>query len=444
MSVNAQTQAVRGAYSVLLSLNAALFDDARPDRCLVAARAVGDATARSADAEPHPRQPGANLTHLLNPQALTELRAFATPPCLSLYQPTHRRHPENQQDPILFRHGIEALSISLRQRHTAAQTQALLAPFQALADDANFWNHTLDGLAVLGGTGLFRVFVLSRPVAELAVVANSFHTKPLRRVLQSVDRYQVLGLSLNRIRLFEGERDGIAEIEPAPGVPRTVTDALGDELTEPHHTVSSYGGIGGASSPMHHGQGGKKDEVDKDAERFFRAVDRAVAEHHSKPSGLPLILAALAEHHHLFHQVSHNPLLLTSGIDVNPDALSPDQLRQRAWQAVEPQYRARQTRWADEFGAARAKGLGSDNLADVARAAATGRVDMLLIEAERQIAGHLDDSSGRIIAADLENPNIDDLLDDLGELVLKMGGQVHVLPADRMPGSAGLAATYRH
>ena len=25
------------------------------------------------------------------------------PPCLSLYQPTHRAHPEKQQDPIRFR-----------------------------------------------------------------------------------------------------------------------------------------------------------------------------------------------------------------------------------------------------------------------------------------------------------------------------------------------------
>ncbi len=384
------------------------------------------------------------MTHSLNPQALAELTAFAKPPCLSLYQPTHRRHPENQQDPIRFRHGIEALSISLRQQHSAAQTQALLAPFQALAEDADFWNHTLDGLAVFGGTGLFRVFVLTRPEAELAVVANSFHTKPLRRVLQSAGRYQVLGLSLHKIRLFEGDRDGMAAIELAPGVPRTISDALGDELTEPHHKVSSHGGIGGASSPMHHGQGGKKDEVDKDAERFFRAVDRAVAEQHSKPSGLPLILAALPEHHHLFRQVSHNPLLLATGIDVNPDALSPDQLRQRAWQAVEPQYQAQRTRWADEFGAARAKGLGSDNLADVASAAAAGRVGVLLIEAGRQIAGHLDERSGHIVADDLDHPQIDDVLDDLGALVEKMGGQVHVLPADRMPVSAGLAATYRH
>jgi Bacterial archaeo-eukaryotic release factor family 3 len=384
------------------------------------------------------------MQHSLTPQALAELKTLVAPPCLSLYQPTHRSHPDNQQDLLRFRQGVEALTTSLRQLHSAEDTQALIEPFEALAADADFWNHTLDGLAVLGGAGLFRVFVLPRTVAELAVVADSFHTKPLRRFLQSAGRYQVLGLSRTGIRLFEGDRDAIAEIALAPGVPGTIDDALGEELTEPHHTVSSHGGIGSAKSPMHHGQGGKKDEVDKDTERFFRAVDRAVDEHCSKPSGLPLILAALPEHHHLFRKVSHNPLLLETGIDVSPDALKPERLLERAWLAVEPQYQAEQARWTGEFGAASARGLGSDDLADVARAAAEGRVGTLLIEAERQIGGRLDGVSGSIIAADLENPRIDDLLDDLGELVEQMGGQVHVLPADRMPSSSGLAATYRH
>jgi hypothetical protein len=105
----------------------------------------------------------------------------------------------------------------------------------------------------------------------------------------------VLALSLHKVQLFEGGRTVLDPVELAPGVPRTMSAALGDEFTEPHSTVASYGGIGGGHIAMHHGQGGKKDEIDGDAERFFRAVDRAVLEHHSNPSGLPLMLAALPE-----------------------------------------------------------------------------------------------------------------------------------------------------
>ena len=387
------------------------------------------------------------MTHrrtLLTIESLAELASVQQPPCLSLYQPTHRHRPENQQDLIRFSNLLKELETSLRQKYPAVETRLLLEPFEALAHDHGFWNHTLDGLAVLGGSSLFRVFRLQRPVAEFAVVADSFHTKPLRRFLQSVGRYQVLGLSLHKIQLFEGNRDVLDEIDPAPGVPRTITEAMGDELTESHQTVASYGGVGAASTPMHHGHGGKKDEADTDAERFFRAIDRAVLDHHSRPSGLPLILAALPEHHHLFHRVSHNPFLMVEGLNINPDVLPIDELRERAWQVVEPQYQAQLATLADEFAVAKSTGLGSDDLVQIAQAAAAGRVATLLIESDRQIPGRLDSATGRVEVADLGHPQVDDILDDLGELVGKMGGRVLVIPAEQMPGRTGLVATYRY
>lgn len=384
------------------------------------------------------------MNHKLSSESLAELASVCSPPCLSLYQPTHRHSPDNQQDPIRFRNLVKALEVSLRQQHPNAAIRTLLEPFDALGEDREFWNNTLDGLAVLGTAEIFRVYRLQRPVPELAIVANSFHTKPLRRFLQSVDRYQVLGLSRSRMQLFEGNRDTLDEIEPAAGTPRTIAAALGDELTDPHHAVGSYGGVGGSKGPMYHGHGGRNDEVELDAERFFRAVDRAVLEHHSSTSGLPLMLAALPEHHHLFRSISHNPFLMETGLTANPEGLPIDVLRQRVWAIAEPQHRARQEAMAEAFSVAKAHGLGSDDLAQVAEAAAGGRVAKLLIESGRQIAGRLDEVTGRIQTADPNHPEVDDLLDDLGELVEKMGGEVRVMPAERMPGHTGLAATYRH
>lgn len=380
----------------------------------------------------------------LTPASLAELSSFADRPCLSLYQPTHRRHPDNQQDPIRFRHLLKALETSLRQQHAADAVKALLEPFERLAQDHDFWNHTLDGLAVLGAPGLWRVFLLQRPVGELAVVADSFHTKPLRQHLQSAGRYQVLALSRDRVQLFEGDRHALDAVALAAGVPATMETALGDERTEPHSTVSSYGGIGSGHGAMHHGQGGRKDEIDGDAERFFRAVDRAVLEHHSRPSGLPLLLAALPEHHHRFRELSHNPFLMASGLMVDPHGLTPDAFCQRAWDVVAPQQESQQAAWSNDYSAAAAKGLGSEDLSQVAHAAVAGRVATLLIEAEREVAGRIDAATGRIDPAELGNPRVDDVLDDLGALVEKMGGEVHVLPAERMPCRTGVAASFRH
>lgn len=373
---------------------------------------------------------------------LAGLLSTHEPPCLSLYQPTHRHHPESQQDPIRFRNLVKAIDESLRQKYAVHEVQSLLTSFHALADDHNFWNHTFDGLAVLGAPGMFRVYRLQRPVAELAIVADSFHIKPLIRILQSGDRYQILGLNRQEIKLFEGNRDVLDIIEPAAGVPRTVTEVIGEELKELHVTARTYG-TGAKGAATHHGMGSKNDIIDSDTEHFFRAVDRAVLEHHSQPSGLPLLLAALPEHHSLFRQVSRNPFLMLDGIDIYPDSLPIDALRERAWQVLEPHYLARLVGLVETFTEAKSKELGSDDLTNVASAAVAGRVATLLIEADREVPGRIDAATGQIQFDELEHPEIDDLLDDLGEWVLRKGGDVVIVPTERMPTQTGIAATYR-
>src|SRR5690606_18378876 len=104
-----------------------------------------------------------------------------------------------EQDPIRFGNLVRALEESLRQKYATRDIRSLLEPFQKLENDRNFWNHTLNGLAVLGAPNLFRVYRLQRPVPELAIVAESFHLKPLIRILQSADGYHILGLSREKI-----------------------------------------------------------------------------------------------------------------------------------------------------------------------------------------------------------------------------------------------------
>jgi hypothetical protein len=194
---------------------------------------------------------------------------------------------------------------------------------------------------------------------------------------------------------------------------------------------------------MRHAHGSRKDELDIDDERFFRRVDHSILEKHSRPSRLPLILAALPQYHHRFHEISHNPLLMPRGIEMDPGALTVDQLREKAWEVMEPEFRARLKKLADDFLDARSKGLGSDHLETIAEAAIQGRIESLLVEAERHISGRIEQATGSVKRSELEHPKVDDLLDDLAEQVLKTGGQVVVVPSFEMPAKTGAAASFR-
>jgi hypothetical protein len=98
----------------------------------------------------------------------------------------------------------------------------------------------------------------------------------------------------------------------------------------------------------------------------------------------------------------------------------------------------------EEFEQARSKSVASDDLAQVAEASTSGRVETLLIDADRQITGRLDGATGRVELANLSDPHIDHLLHDLSELVAKKAGTVLVIPAAGMPSRTGLAAIYRY
>ena len=377
---------------------------------------------------------------LLNRDFMAGLFDNPKPPCLSIYQPTHRHHPDNQQDLIRFRNLVKALEQSLQREYSARDADPLLDPFHKLAADSAFWNCTLNGLAVLGSTGLFRTYRLQRSVPELAIVANSFHLKPLVRILQSADAYQILGVSRQQIKLFEGNRDALDEVELDPAVPRTPSEAPRGEAKEFH--VSTWTSSAGTPG-VHYSEGSKSDLMDNEATRFLRAVDRAILEHYSRPSRLPLLLAALPENQSFFRALSHNPFLLPESINYYPDDLSLHNLSARAWEVIEPHYLARLAGLIEMFGAAKARELGSDNLQQIAESAVAARVATLLIEADRQVPGRLDAVTGETQLTDLGNPDTDDLLDDIGQLVLKNGGQVVVVPRERMPMQSGIAAIYR-
>jgi hypothetical protein len=105
-----------------------------------------------------------------------------------------------------------------------------------------------------------------------------------------------------------------------------------------------------------------------------------------------------------------------------------------------PPYHARLAGLVEEFGEAKSKGLGTNELAQIAEAAVSGRIATRLIEANRQIPGRTDNPTGWAEFNDPAHPEVDDLLDDLGELVLKRGGQVVVVPAEPIPnrGAGGI------
>jgi hypothetical protein len=383
---------------------------------------------------------------MVTSEDLSRLRAGQQPPCVSIYLPTHKTYPERHQDPVHYANLVDRAEELLHQEYSPAEVRPVLDRLRALADESTLWIQGHAGLAILASPTVFDTCGLRNPPPERVVVADSFLLTPLLRVAQSADRFHVLCLQREALRLYEGNRDGLELIEPT-GVPRTVTDALGEEVVvQRREQVPGRKGAGelhpaprGENVPPGHPAAG--DDAKLDAERFFRAVDRAVWERVSRPSGLPLVLVALPEQQAAFRAVSDNPQLLATGVKRSPAALSDRELLAEAWACVEPGYLARLRQLVEDFNVARSHGQATGDLHEAAQAAQAGRVGCLLVEANRMSPGRIDPETGTVRPAD--SSTVGDLLDDLAELVLCRKGEVVVVPRERMPTATGLAAVYR-
>lgn len=372
-----------------------------------------------------------------------ELLKIQTSPCISIYMQTSRRYPENVQDSLRFKNLVSKAESEAMKSVGKRVIAPLIERLRSLQEDQNFWNHNLDGLAVFVSPDYFRVFKLQQTVNEQAYVSDVFFIKPLLRINQMNERFQVLVLTRTEVRLYEGNRYRLDEIEMDREVPKTITEALGSEITPPHMTVVSYGGVGQGSS-MRHGHSSRKDEEEIDEERYFRAVDHAIAEHHSKPSGLPLILAALPQHQGIFRSLSHNPHLLEDGITADPRLLETDALREMACQVLEPHWQRKIDELLAQFEEAHSKSLGSDNPFYITEAALGGNVSALMLDEQRIYPGGIDAASGDISFSMTSPGNEHDVFEDLAITVLGKGGEVLVLPSEKMPTASGVAAIFRH
>lgn len=364
-------------------------------------------------------------------------------PFISLYQRTHRHKPENRQDLIRFDNLVSRIRDSLERDYPKVDVEKLLEPFDQIYKDRIFWNKSTDGLAIIANPNKCVVYRLPRGTGDVAIVANSPYIKPLLRNYQSADKYNVLGLEQRNFMLFEGDRYGFEKVEFPEGDDITKEEVLGDQYSEPHLTPR-VGNRGPANAPVFHGHGGRKDELEKDTDKYFRYIDNYIFNNYSNDSKAPLILATLDEHFGLFKDISDNPHLVDEGIRKDFRSLSLTELKNEAWNLVEPVYLQKTEDLTDRYNLQRNKFLASHDLAEVARAAVDNRVDTIMVEADRIIAGAVNKETGEIEAGDLDDPKVGDLLNAISLVVLKNKGEVVVLPKDRMPSETGLAAIFRY
>ncbi|WP_030613874.1 chemotaxis protein [Streptomyces fulvoviolaceus] len=365
------------------------------------------------------------MEHALSPATLTELRRPRTYPAVSVLTPTHRREPENAQDPVRLRNVVAEAKKQLeadpavpRERRIDVSRQL----DQALAEVD--LAHVEDGLVIFAAPGEHQVWSLAREVPERVVLSDTFLTRNLVSAQASERPFWVLSVSTDRATLWNGGIDRVTE-HRAVGFPLTRTRENFDAERQER--------IGDLPSTFR----------DEGTRRFLRDADTAlgrILREDPRPlyiTGETAALSALDEVGSVTKDAVHIPHGgLAHG---TPDAV---------WQAVRPLVAAEARKNTDavarELESARGRRAFAAGVDEVWQNARDGRVRLLAVEENYRVTVR-DDAGDHLVPADSSDLDArEDIVDEIVEQCLETGADVRFVPDGTLGGADGIAGVLRY
>jgi hypothetical protein len=366
-------------------------------------------------------------------------------PHVSIYMPAVVAGQQTLQNPIRFKNLTREAEGYLHQRgmneHEAAR---LLKPALRMIEDEEFWQHQDAGLAVLVAKDRCHQFRLPIEFQELVAVQDRFYIKPLLPALAEGERFYILALSKNRVRLFDSNRHGAREIE-LENVPRSLAEALGHELTSP--SSAFHGGVAPRDAaqrlPDHQGQvaSAYEDDSKMEVQQFFKRLNPGLKRY--LHDGRPLVLAGV-EYLLAAYQQETDYKPVVGKVTGNFDTEKPHSVHEQAWPIVEPYFAQARDAALERYSELAGTGRSANGLDEIVIAATEGRIDTLFVSRDARCWGRFHAAERRIEAHDEPRTGDKELLDMAAVNTILQGGRVFVLAPEQVPDGEPQAAILRY
>lgn len=371
-------------------------------------------------------------------------------PRLSVYMPTHRAGSEIQQDPIRLKNLLGQAEDRLSDYGLRRpEVQEFLVRANDLLRDAIFWQQQSDGLVLFAAPDLFRHYRLPLDFEESLSVGDQFYITPLFPLFQNAGQFHILALSQGEVRLLEGTKYGVEEVE-LERLPRSLAEALKWDDPERQlqgHTASRgrQGGERGRPDMTFHGHGVGTDDEKTNILRFFQKVDKALSDFLAGEQ-TPVVLAGVEYLLPIYREANSYNYLAEGHIAGNPEDLRAETLHARARELLAPGFKREQEESAELYRqqAGAQTGRASKQIAEIVPAAYSGRVGRLFIQKRAQTWGQFDLANNRVDIHSDRTPASEELLNTAALYTLQNDGAVYVVEQSEMPDDSAIAAVFRY
>ncbi|MCF3132400.1 baeRF3 domain-containing protein [Streptomyces olivochromogenes] len=364
------------------------------------------------------------MEHALSPAILAELRRPRPYPAVSVLTPTHRREPENTQDPVRLRNVVAEAKKQLEADPSVTRERRVdVADQLDRALNEVDLAHAEDGLVIFAAPGEHQVWSLPRSVPERVVLSDTFLTRNLVSAQAAERPFWALSVSADHVTLWNGGPERVTEARVG-GFPLARSRANFDAERRMQ--------IGDNPSTFR----------DEDTRHFLREADTALAavlRDDPRPlyvTGEQAALSALDEVGSVVRDAVHVPHGgLANG---TPEAV---------WQALRPPLDAEARRdtatVAHELDSARGRKTFAAGLDEVWQNAREGRVRLLAVEENYRMTVR-DDGDHLIPAVSGDLDAREDIVDEIVEQCLETGAAVRFVPDGTLDDARGIAGVLRY
>lgn len=342
---------------------------------------------------------------------------------VSIYLPTSPIPAQAEENRLRARSLIDEAVQHLHDLEDKKVAKDMEGRLQDLLDDPDFWTNLGRSLAIFVSSEGIAEFRLPNELSKSVSVSDKFAVTPLLRALTFPQAAFVLAISGNGARLVKATSESPAEVVDVPNMPDDAADA---------NNLDSIGG----RAPQRRIQGDEGRKVR--LTQYARAVDHALRPVLNAES-LPLIVAAAEPMLSIFRNLSGYTRLAPYSIEGNPDTLNEAELADAARGVLDQLYGEELDELKDTLSQRGENGRSATDLSDLARAAAFGAINTLLVDMDAKVPGTVTDDG----ALELGEGN-GDALEEIARRAIATGARILAVRSSDLPDGVQAAAILRY
>jgi hypothetical protein len=357
--------------------------------------------------------------------------------CVTVILPMRVTPVDHMKAGIRLKRALKDIHARLEQRgFRPSDRNELLQPIFDLAETLDAEVDRGGSLVIFRAPDAFRHFFVDETLAPVAAIDDQFHVRPILPIITRDPRFCILALSQNHIRLLRCTDRESEEVTLPASTPKSFEEFLATRSPHSPPDANAEGGTAEFTSTT------DRDNRDSHLFNFYRAVNKGVVEVLNGDK-LPLVLAGVEYQIPIYNKANTYSNVVDAVVKGAPESFKGGELHKRALEAMKGYWEKDVQQALDSYEKWGGSDRVSSSIKQIVAAAHDGRIAHLFVADSAEQPGSFDESTQKVTVHAEAGPETEDLINAACLHTLITSGDVFVLPRNRVPHGADIAAVLR-